>query len=236
MFDLMKLEIKRNKIRTYIIATIVISICMLGLIYLFAYVPQLEPNDPDMKLFAGYNNIISLFSVLTMFGFCVLSSVMYSRFVIEEYTGKRVILLFSYPISRVRIFISKVAVVSLFTIISMSICNITVFSVFGITEKICPLVNESITLEIIIKAVKTTFVMAVSAAGLGIISMGIGFIQKSVPTTIISAVLLCSLLCNIVVATLTSDIPVIIFMAATIMAGIIVTNILMRKINYMEVE
>ncbi len=232
----MKLEIKRNNISTFIISTIVISIVMLGFIYLIAYAPQLEPNDSEMNLFAGYNNIISLFSVLTMSCFCVLSAVMYSRFVIEEYTGKRAILLFSYPISRSKIFISKVVVVSLFTMLAMAICNIVVFTIFGVTENIFSLVSESITSEIIIKAVKTTFVMSVSAAALGVVSMGIGFISKSVPATIISSVLLCSLLCNIVASTLVSVNPTIIFMAVTIAVEIIVTYILIRKVDYMEVE
>ena len=69
----------------------------------------------------------------------------------------------------------------------------TIVTILGTTEKIYPLVNESITLEIIIKAAKTTFIIAVSADGLGIISIGIGFIRKSMQTTIISTVLLCLL-------------------------------------------
>ncbi|MGD6974456.1 ABC transporter permease [Bacillus altitudinis] len=235
MFNLMKLELKRNNIRTYIISTFVISIIMLGFIYLLAYLPQFDPNDADLNLFVGYNNIISLFSVINMTVFCLLSSVMYSRFVIEEYTGKSVILLFSYPIKREKIFISKIMVVSLFTIIGMILCNILIFVIFALSETISPLVNERITFEIITKAIKTTTIMAVSAAGLSIIAMGIGFIRKSIPTTIISAFLLCSFLCNIVADTLISDTLVIVFMAITIIAGIIVTSILVKKISCMEV-
>ncbi|MBS4201678.1 ABC transporter permease [Bacillus sp. FJAT-49732] len=235
MYDLMKLELKRNNIRTYLISTFVIAIIMLGFIYLFAYVPQFDPNDADLGLFVGYNNIISLFGVINMTVFCVLSSVVYSRFIIEEYMGKRVILLFSYPINRGKIFISKILVVSLFTIISMILCNILIFVIFGLSETISPLVNERITFEIITKAIKTTIIMAVSATGLSIIAMGIGFIRKSIPTTIISAFLLCSLLCNIVAGTLTSDTPIFVFMVITILGGIIVTSIVMKKVNCMEV-
>ncbi|CAM3715546.1 ABC transporter permease [Mesobacillus zeae] len=235
MFDLMKLELKKNNIRTYIISTFVISIIMLGFIYLLAYLPQFDPNDADLELFVGYNNIISLFSVINMTVFCVLSSVMYSRFVIEEYSGDRVLLLFSYPIKRRKIFISKLMIVSLFTVIAMVLCNFTIFAFFGVSETIYPLVNESITLETITKVIKTTFIMAVSAACLGIIAMGIGFIQKSIPATIISAFLLCSLLCNIVAGTLTSDAPVIVFLAITIIGAIIVSSIVMKKNSCMEV-
>jgi len=106
MMDLMKLELKGNTIRIYILSTLVITLVMLGMLYLFAYAPQLDPSDADMRLFAGFNHMIPLFSVLNMTIFCVMSAVMYSRFVIEEYTGQRVILLFSYPIKRGKIFIS----------------------------------------------------------------------------------------------------------------------------------
>lgn len=235
MFDLMKLELKKNNIRTYITSTFVISMIMLGFIYLIAYVPQFDPNDSDLELFIGYNNIISLFGVINMTVFCVLSSVMYSRFVIEEYMGKRAILLFSYPINRGKVFISKIMVVSLFTISAMILCNILIFAIFGLSETISPIVNEGITFEMVTKAIKISAIMAVSAAGLSIIAMGIGFIRKSIPTTIISAFLLCSLLCNIVAGTLTSDTPVIVFMAITIITGIIVTSIVGKKINRMEV-
>lgn len=82
--------------------------------------------------------------------------------------------------------------------------------------------------------------MAITAAEIGIISVGIGFIKKSVPTTIVSAVLLSSLLCNIMFYTTNnvnrSDLAVIIFMSITIIIGAIVAILLMKKVNNMEVE
>lgn len=235
MVDLMKLELKRNSIRTYVISTFIISLFMLGFIYLFAYAPLIEPNDADLKLFLGYNNIISLFCVINMTAFCVLSSVMFSRFIIEEYSGKRVILLFTYPIKRENMFMAKIIIVTLFTIFAMVLSSIVILTIFGISEVISPLVNENITFAIIMKGMRTTTIMAISAASLGIIAMGIGFIRKSIPATIISAFLLCSLLCNIVAGTLGTDKPLIIFTAITIIAGLTVLRIVKKNISCMEV-
>lgn len=186
----MKLEVKKINIRTYINSTIVISIILLGFIYMIAFIPRVETNDPNIHIFSGYKNIITLFGILNMTVFCILASVMYSRFVIEEYKGNRAILLFSYPIRRSKIFLSKVMIVSIFTIISMSISNIIIYFIFGVSETFLPLVNDSITFEVIAKSFMTTIIMAATAVGLSIISMGIGFINKSVPTTIVSAILL----------------------------------------------
>ena len=83
MKTLIRLELKKNNINTYILADIIIAITMIGFLFLFAYAPLIEPNDKDMAIFAGYDNLISLFCVFNMAVFCVMSAVMYCRFVIE---------------------------------------------------------------------------------------------------------------------------------------------------------
>ena len=97
MKTLFKLELQKNIIRTYVAASLIIAFTMLGFLYLFAYAPMLEPNDKDMAIFSGYHNLIPLFGVLNMAVFCVLSAVMYSKFIIEDYTGKRIIFTFLIP-------------------------------------------------------------------------------------------------------------------------------------------
>lgn len=236
MKTLIRLELKRNKIRTYVVSSLIIAITMLGFLYLFAYAPMLEPNDKDMAIFSGYNNLIPLFGVVNMAVFCVLSAVMYSKFIIEEYSGKRPILLFSYPVSRQKIVLSKLSVVCGFTIISMVISNIAIFLIFGITENFIHLVSESFTFSIMVQAVETTLVMALIAASVGVVAVGIGFIKKSVPTTIVSAVLIASIMCNIVANTTSSRITMYIFAAVMILIGTIISVILTKKVNVMEVE
>ncbi|MDN3015876.1 ABC transporter permease [Paenibacillus sp. BSR1-1] len=235
MVNLLKLELKKTNIRTYIISASIIGICMLGIIYLFAYAPKIEPKDPDMKMFAGYENIIPLFNTICMFAFSLLSSVMFSKIVIEEYAGKRTTLLFSYPVSRRKVFLAKIAVVSLFVVTAMITSCISIFTIFGISESISPVVDGNITFEIINRAAKTTFYMSISAVSVGIISMAIGFIKKSIPTTIISSVLLCSLLSNIVAGSISADSAIIIFTIILVLISVLVINIMTRKINCMEV-
>lgn len=236
MKTLIKLELKRNKIRTYLIASLIIAITMLGFLYLFAYAPMLEPNDKDMAIFSGYNNLIPLYGVLNMAAFCVLSAVMYSKFIIEDYSGKRPILLFSYPVSRKKIVVSKLSVVYGFTIILMVISNLVIFMIFGITENFIHIVSENFTFSILLQAIETTLVMAFIAASIGVVAVGIGFIKKSIPTTIVSAVLIASLMCNIVVNTTSNRILMYIFATVMIFIGIIISILLIKKVNIMEVE
>lgn len=236
MNTLIRLELKRNKIRTYVISSLIIAITMLGFLYLFAYAPMLEPNDKDMAIFSGYNNLIPLFGVMNMAVFCVLSAVMYSKFIIEDYSGKRPILLFSYPVSRKKIVLAKLSVVCGFTIIAMVISNLIIFLIFCITENFIHLVSGDFTFSIMVQAVETTLVMAFIAASIGVVAVGIGFIKKSVPTTIVSAVLIASLMCNIVVNTTSSRITMYMFAAVMILIGTIIGVFLIKKVNIMEVE
>src|SRR5690625_2866671 len=235
MTRLMKLEIQKHSVGMYIQASAIITILMIGLIYLFAYVPQFDPNDPDLFIFEGYNNVIKLYGVVNMTIFCVFACVIYSRIIIEAYKGKQLILLFSYPINHKKILISKIATVTLFISVSMIVSNIIVFSTFFTTESISPIIVEPLSDTFILNALKTTSTMVVSTVSLSIIATGIGFYTKSVPTTIITGIILSSLLCNVVFNSLDNELGLLIFMIISFIAGIIVTTLLMDKVNKLEV-
>lgn len=236
MKTLIRLELRRTNFRTYVISALIIAVIMLGFLYLFAYASMLETNDADMKIFSGYENLIPLYGVLNMTVFCVLAAVIYSKIIIEEYSGKRPILLFSYPINRKKIMLSKLCIVFVFTVIAMFISNFLIFIIFGVSEKFLHLVSGDFTYSIMFQAIETTLIMSLSAASIGIIAVGIGFIKKSVPTTIVSAVLIASLMCNIVANTTSSKIAMYIFVAVMILIGIMFSAILMKKVEVMEVE
>lgn len=233
---LIKLELKKNKIRTYLTAAVIIALIMLGFLYLLAYAPMLEPNDQDMAVFSGYMNLIPLFSALNSAAFCVFSAVMYSKFIIEDYAEKRVILLFTYPLSRRRILLSKIGVVSMVTMASMVISSIVIFFVFGISNQFTHLVHETFTVSVMIQAAETTFIMSIVAASIGIVSAGIGFIKKSVPATIVSAVLFSSLMCNIVFNAAQDITVMYLFTIMMMCMGVTAAMLLIKKVNSMEAE
>lgn len=236
MLNLMLLEIKRNKLRTYQLATAITFLLMLGFTYLFAYVPQFNPNDADLLLFAGYDNVMSLSILISMAVFCVLSSVMYARFVIDEYAGKRAILLFSYPVNRKQVLMSKILVVFLFNFAAMVLCSLLSLGIFSITEQFAPMVNDTLTASTLLGAVKNILVMAVIAPALGVVAAGIGFMQKSVPTTIVSAVVMVSVLGNLMSGALQNAAFSLALLGISVVAGLFICTLLMGKVNTMEVE
>ncbi len=195
----MKLELRRNNIKTYVTASIVICIGIIGLLYVLAYAPHEIPDDPEvLEFFGTYSNLFTMVLTLSMMAFTILSSVMQSRFVIEEYKEKRAVLLFSYPVSRTKILCAKLAVVFLFTAAAMIVTNLLAFGIFSVSESLVPLVSGGLSMQIVLDSIRLSAVLAVAAAGIGSVSAGIGFFaNRSVPATIVSSMVLAALISNL---------------------------------------
>lgn len=232
MLKLMKLEVRKNNIRTYFVASVIACIGLIGFIYFVAYVAQVE-NEPD---FQNYANIFLFTSVISMFVFCILSTVMYSRFVIEEYKGKKMLLMFSYPVSRKKVLLAKMAIVILFTTVAMILSMIPPFVIFSVTESFAPIVDDTLSLDLLLSIIKVLLVLSISVNGIGIIAMRIGFIKKSVPTTIVSSFALCGLFGNAIIGSFGNDVLLMVLLIVVLAAGTFVIIELMNKINQMEIE
>ncbi|MGE8005461.1 ABC transporter permease [Lysinibacillus sp. NPDC093216] len=232
MFKLMKLELRRNNLNTYMRLSMIGCMFLIGFIYFVAIVAKVE-NEPD---FQNYSNIFLFTSIMSMFFFSILSATMFSRFVIEEYKGKKMILLFSYPVNRKKILLSKIAVVVVFSTASMIISNIPPIVIFSITESFSPIVNDTLSSELLFSVIKTIIILSIGMNGITLIAMRIGFINKSIPSTIVSALLLCALFGNAVIGSFEKSTLSLIILAISTAAGIIATMNLMGKINRIEVE
>lgn len=230
MDRLIKLEIKRNKLSAYFLASGIICAIMTGFIYLIATIARVE-NDAD---FLRYENIFKLHSALSLIIFCIFSAVMYSKFVIEDYSHGRAILLFSYPIARRKIFFAKLLLVITFTFSSLLVCTIVPMTVFSISESISPILNGNITFALILSQLLNIGIYAVAIASIGLIALGIGFIKKSIAATIVSAISLASIIGNIVTG-LGASIPTLVGVTILLITGFATAIMLANKVNVMEV-
>nr|WP_260866551.1 ABC transporter permease [Paenibacillus xylanexedens] len=106
---------KRHRMDVYVKASVAMTLGLIAFVYFIAYVAQVE-KEAD---FQTYPNILLFTSIISMICYCVLASVMYSRIVIEEYSGNRLALLFTYPINRRKMLLAKVILVSSFSTIAM---------------------------------------------------------------------------------------------------------------------
>ncbi|MFJ7731678.1 ABC transporter permease [Lysinibacillus sp. NPDC097231] len=75
------------------------------------------------------------------------ASVLIAKLVIEEYKNKTILILFSYPVSRKKIFVSKLILIAFLTFITMMLSNIVVglFSIINIYILIDPFTITAIS-------------------------------------------------------------------------------------------
>ncbi|KMK74427.1 ABC transporter permease [Alkalihalobacillus pseudalcaliphilus] len=235
MLKLISLELKRNNFRTYVMASLITFLILLVFTYFVAYVAQVESGAYEIQ-FHNYTNIFRFTGTISLIIFSIMSAVIYSRLIISEYKGKRVALLFSYPISRRKILLAKLLLVVMFTSISMLICTSIPYIVFSITESISPIVLQDVmSKEIVISTLQMLAMAILAVGGIGIVSMRIGFIKKSIPTTLITAFILSATYGNAVIST--NHVLSGLFICGI---GIIVTVFIMtelsNKVDEMEVE
>lgn len=146
MNKLISLELKRNSLRSYHTGVFISGALMLGLLYLLAAIPRLDPSETDLEMFMLYRGLIGLTDIMLMVIFTILSAVMSSKSIIEEYAGKRAILLFSYPVSRQKVLSAKMCMVFLYTVIAMCLCGTVIFGIFFGTESLFHICSDTLTL------------------------------------------------------------------------------------------
>ena len=232
MMKLINLELQRINLRPYLISSTISGFILLAFTYFIAYVAQVEQEVQ----FMNYENIFLFTSAMSILIFSVLSATMYEKLIIEEYSGKRLALLFSYPVGRKKAFSAKILIVFLFVALSMLLCTILPIFVFAATESFTPIVSDTMTSDILIKAVGTIVVSLVAVSAIGLLAMRIGFIKKSVPATLISAFILSGIYGNIAIGSAGNFVISLLIIGVSLLAIITVFVTLSHKINHMEVE
>ena len=208
---------------------------MLGFQYLMAAIPYMDPTEPDAELFSQYPFLMGITCLVCMAIFSILSAVMASRFVVEEYSGKRAILLLSYPISRKKVLCAKLVLVFAYTTGAMLLCGVVVQAVFFLTESLFPICSDHLTIKVVLQSLGFLFCCSVLAGLMGVIALWFGFRKKSVSVTIVASVILAALVCQVIAAALAFwPIMGIVFGVTAIFAILAMQNLL-RQVNDMEV-
>ncbi len=234
MMKLLKLELTKNKISTYFFATFCIFIVGLGFTFLLAYMPQIESTG-DVALFNNWNEFISLISIIFIASFSVLSAVMHTKFTVEEYTGKRALLLFSYPLSRSSILFTKCSLVFVFTVIAFAVCNVGTIVIFALISNIFGIMPELFNTSMVPDLLTISGISALLSASVGLISMRVGFWKKSLVATVVTSFLLIAPFSNMLsMFPQYSSIARLIGMAVMLVIGLFIFFGLLAKVNKME--
>ncbi|MNK27860.1 ABC-2 family transporter protein [compost metagenome] len=190
MLKMMRLEMRKYKLWGMLKGVIICNLAIIAFVTAM-YFGDIEELNP---FFNSYDSFFTMIETFVRVTFLIFASVLMSRIVIEEYKNKTIQLMFMYPISRKRILESKLVIVFAFTAIVIFLSNTALDVLVILIDQIHNIVPETLTTEILIKSLVRIVFTCLSAGGMSLIPLYFGMRKYSVPTTIVSAVLISTLI------------------------------------------
>lgn len=237
MLNLIRLELRKFNFKRYLVGYLISMLVLIALILIIFYAPY-DPELFDLELngqkfIMQYDFVIMYIQTLSAVTFTIFSSVILSRLVIGEYKNKTISLMFMYPINRKKLIISKLLIVVIFTYLSIVLADLIMGSIFLLMNSYFHLITERLTVELIYDTCIGFVFQALSSAGVSLVPLFFGMRKKSVPTTILSAVLIsCFIYGNIGNINLSS---IVIIPASLALAGILIAYFSIRNIEHADV-
>ncbi|WP_100065255.1 hypothetical protein [Miniphocaeibacter massiliensis] len=229
------LELRKNSCKPYIFADIGIFIAVLVFTFLFASIQYIEPaevlRDDSLKS-SGF--ILTMSITIATVSYICLAAVMSGKFILEAYNSNNIFLTLSYPVSRKKILFSKIFLVSLFTIISFVMTMILTILIFTVTNNMFSIMEDKITLSLLISKTPMILLSLVFIVSGSMFYLLIGWIKKSLPLVIITAVIFGSIFSNLLGFDSLAILSV--FTIVIFSLGLVSIVILNNKIAKLEVE
>lgn len=215
MFELIKLEWKKNRIIKYIRNAAIMTVILL--VFIVAMAGELA-EDTSMAAYgrSAVNASVDLFVNMC---YIVFAGVMLASFVVGAYEKRTINLMFSYPISRKKILLSKIFAVWIFNFIGMIASKVIAYAILlmmKVPSDTIQFTSLSFWLDILMGSaamVSVTF-----------IALLVGLKMKSTKATIITSVILvCLTQGNIGTYTLKDNVAFYIVLLALAVASVFLT-------------
>ncbi|PHA59734.1 hypothetical protein COF07_07565 [Bacillus wiedmannii] len=185
MLRLMKLELKKFKLGWYVKGAVITNIAILALMIFTSIVAQVE-GDPEIR---DPQTMLLMASTLVRATFIIFGGVLIAKLIIDEYKNKTILLMFSYPINRKKMMVSKLAITATLTFITVIVSNILVVGIFFGIDSYFSILPNSFTVDQLIQEGINLIPLAIATAGISLIPLYFGMRKRSVPTTIVSSII-----------------------------------------------
>lgn len=189
MRKLISLEMKKFKLFSYLKNVLIADVVIMGVLCMIYFAEKSEGN----MAFPDYATAFAAMGSIIQPVFIIFSAVLISRIIIDEYKSNSITLLFMYPISRKKIMTAKLTIVACFAFVTIVFSNLLIGSVFYLVDSFVHFVPESLTVGVLKHSLISLGLGALASAGMALIPLYFGMRKKSVPTTIVSAIILVSL-------------------------------------------
>ncbi|MDR0269905.1 ABC transporter permease [Paenibacillus sp.] len=204
MLKLIRMEMKKQKLAWFYRGAVIATILCAGFMFLIAYTEG--GGDPAFGSFAdaytergggpafeGFADALSIAGLLCRAVFIVFASVLLSRFIIEEYKNKTISLLFTYPIERKNLIMAKMLLVLALTLGAMLISTFITCTSILVLNSYFPFIPGKLEAGVLLHTGIQLLIQTLSAACLSLIPLYFGMRKKSVPTTIVSSIIIVGL-------------------------------------------
>ena len=184
MFKLIKLEWKKNNIAKYIRSAIITTGILM--LFLFASAKELEGAGPLESYEKGMLDVsVALFVHMT---YIIFTGVMLASFIVGAYEKKTINLMFSYPIRRQKILLSKIFAVWIFNFIAMTVSKVLIYVSLKAAGPLFSIKGEGIFLgspEFWLKMILSSAVMV----SVSFLALAVGMKMRSSKAVIVTSVL-----------------------------------------------
>ncbi|WP_042470529.1 ABC transporter permease [Bacillus ndiopicus] len=192
MLNLMRLEFQKHKLATLIKGSVIAYLVILAFITLIT----IEAKSRGEFAFKDYNELFIIINTIVRGTFIVYAATLIAKFVIEEFKNKTITVLFMYPISRKKIIMAKLTIITIFTFININLANLFLSGIIVMLSNVYDLIPGTLTaLSIFDNSIKI-LMHSFAATGMSLIPLFFGMRKFSVPTTIISSLIIVLIVCS----------------------------------------
>lgn len=183
MTRLMKLELKKISLKKYVLFSIIgFFICMF-----FIFVGL---TDSSAKAY-DYELSFSMIGLIFCFYYIILFAVLVAAYIVDEYTHKTILVMFSCPVDRRKLILAKLLLITALVMTSMMIGYICCGVFIVCVDKYLNLVAGGFQLSLLSRWIPTAVKAMIMFGCFGMWTFIVGMIKKSVPMTIVSAIIFC---------------------------------------------
>ncbi len=190
LLKLIQLEIRKNKLTGILKGWTIVNLAILAFMILVIFIDRGDGGGE----FGTYPEMFEGVYVFTKAAFIIFASVLLGKLVIEEYKNNTITVLFMYPIPRKKLMIAKILIVFVFTLISVLLSDIVISAILVSINSFVHVVPGQLQMSMLPSQLIRIGTDAIYAAGIALIPLYFGMRKKSVPATIVSAVLVTSLI------------------------------------------
>lgn len=181
MIHLMKLELKKVGLKKYVLFSIVGI--LLSMFFVFVGL-----NDHSTSVY-DYDVSFRMIGLIFCFYYIILFAVLVVAYIINEYSHKTILVLFSYPVERKKLIFAKLLLIMSLVLISMVIGYICCGLFIILIDKYFDLVTGEFHIAILSKWIPSAIKTSLMFCSLGVWTFIVGMFKKSVPMTFLSAII-----------------------------------------------